>query len=221
MPSTVTWRSAIPSRSADCAFGRARLISSTTRMFAKIGPGWNSKTRCSGLQTESPVTSVGCRSGVHWIRPGTVPSIEAASERASIVFAVPGTSSKSTCPRQTSAATTSAICSRFPRTTCSTLSQTRSTVAKAAAKPSGVSLRDTPCILFRRHSGARAACRAGRTRRGRTTARAERPRARCRPSATRPARRARRERHGRRRRAADSSKALPPVADANCLTELA
>ncbi len=38
-PSTVTWRSAIASSSADCVRGIARLISSTSTMFAKIGPG--------------------------------------------------------------------------------------------------------------------------------------------------------------------------------------
>ena len=38
-PSTVTWRSAIASSSADCAFGSARLISSTSTTFAKTGPG--------------------------------------------------------------------------------------------------------------------------------------------------------------------------------------
>ena len=38
-PSTVTWLSAIASSSADCVFGIARLISSTSTTFAKIGPG--------------------------------------------------------------------------------------------------------------------------------------------------------------------------------------
>ena len=42
-PSTVTCCSAIASSSADCVFGIARLISSTRRMFANSGPGWNSK----------------------------------------------------------------------------------------------------------------------------------------------------------------------------------
>ncbi len=44
-PSTVTCRSAIASSSADCVFGIARLISSTSRTFAKTGPGRNSKSR--------------------------------------------------------------------------------------------------------------------------------------------------------------------------------
>ena len=44
------------------------------------------------------MTSVGCRSGVHWMRVDVAPSIEPAIARASTVFAVPGTSSSSTCP---------------------------------------------------------------------------------------------------------------------------
>ncbi len=67
-PSTVTCRSAIASSSADCVFGIARLISSTSRTFANTGPGRNSNSRSRGSQIESPVTSVGCRSGVHWMR---------------------------------------------------------------------------------------------------------------------------------------------------------
>ena len=36
------------------------------------------------------MTSVGCRSGVHWIRANVVPAIVCAIARARIVFAVPG-----------------------------------------------------------------------------------------------------------------------------------
>ncbi len=99
-PSTVTWRSAIASSSADCVFGVARLISSTSTTFAKIGPGRNSKSRVRWSKTERPVTSVGWRSGVHWMRDGVAPSMVPAIARASTVFAVPGTSSRSTCPPQ-------------------------------------------------------------------------------------------------------------------------
>ena len=67
-PSTVTWFSAIASSSADWVFGVARLISSTRTTFAKIGPARNSKSRERWSKIESPVTSVGCRSGVHWMR---------------------------------------------------------------------------------------------------------------------------------------------------------
>ena len=80
-PSIVTCCSAIASSSADCVFGIARLISSTRTTFAKTGPGRNSKSRSRWLKTESPVTSVGCRSGVHWMREKVAPSI-AAGDRA-------------------------------------------------------------------------------------------------------------------------------------------
>ena len=58
-PSTVTWRSAIASSSADCVFGVARLTSSTSTTFAKIGPARNSKSRVRWSKTDRPVTSVG------------------------------------------------------------------------------------------------------------------------------------------------------------------
>jgi hypothetical protein len=41
-PSIVTRPSCIASRSADWVFGVARLISSTSTTFAKIGPRWSS-----------------------------------------------------------------------------------------------------------------------------------------------------------------------------------
>ena len=44
MPSTVTCRSSIASRSADCAFGVARLISSARTTCERTGPGRNSKS---------------------------------------------------------------------------------------------------------------------------------------------------------------------------------
>ena len=39
--------------------------------MANTGPGLNSKSRSRWLKIERPVTSVGCRSGVHWIREET------------------------------------------------------------------------------------------------------------------------------------------------------
>ena len=113
-PSTVTWRSAIASSSADWVFGVARLISSTRTTLAKIGPGLNSKPRVCWSKTESPVTSVGCRSGVHWIRCGIAPSMLPAIARARTVFAVPGTSSRRTWPSHASAVRTSLISLRLP-----------------------------------------------------------------------------------------------------------
>ena len=47
-PSTVTCCSAIASSSADCVFGVARLISSTSTTFAKTGPGRNSNRARAG-----------------------------------------------------------------------------------------------------------------------------------------------------------------------------
>ena len=113
-PSTVTWPSAIASSSADWVFGVARLISSTSRTFVKIGPGRNSKSRVFWSKTDMPVTSVGWRSGVHWIREIVTPSMLPPIARASTVFAVPGTSSSSTWPPHISAARTSLTSSRLP-----------------------------------------------------------------------------------------------------------
>ncbi len=113
-PSTVTCCSAMASSSADWVFGVARLISSTSTTLANTGPGRNSKSRVLWSKIESPVTSVGWRSGVHWIREGVAPSMVPAIARASTVFAVPGTSSSRTCPPQVSAVRTSLISSRFP-----------------------------------------------------------------------------------------------------------
>ena len=92
------------SRSADWVLGEERLISSAMTMFAKMAPGLNSNSRSTGLNTLTPVTSPGSRSGVNWMRR-TVASTEAARARASMVLPTPGTSSMSRCPsasRQTS-----------------------------------------------------------------------------------------------------------------------
>ena len=97
-----------PSRKSRLVFGVARLISSTRTAFAKIGPGRNSKSRDFWSKMDSPVTSVGCRSGCTGsgrAAPSTLPAIA----RASTVFAVPGTSSRRTWPPQMSAVGTSLI----------------------------------------------------------------------------------------------------------------
>ena len=85
-----------------------------------------------------------------------------ASERASIVFAVPGTSSNSTWPWQASAARTRRICSVFPRTTDSTLTRRRSTAANAAAKDSLTSAGSHGAHPIRRDIRQDSAARAGR-----------------------------------------------------------
>jgi hypothetical protein len=85
------------SSSAACVFGDARLISSTSRMFAKTGPGRNSNSFERWLKTFTPVTSEGRRSGVNWRRENAQ-SIERASAMARLVFPTPGKSSMIRCP---------------------------------------------------------------------------------------------------------------------------
>jgi hypothetical protein len=88
------------SRSAAWVFGEARLISSTSRMFANTGPGRNSNSFDRWSKTLTPVTSEGSRSGVNWIRENEQ-SIDRASALASIVFPTPGKSSMIKCPSLT------------------------------------------------------------------------------------------------------------------------
>ena len=109
--------------------------------------------RSSGRRSTRPVTSVGCRSGVHWMRATSRrPRCCRAIARASIVFAVPGTSSSSTCPSQMSAARTSLISSRLPWTTVSMLSRNRVATRRRAgglgrSPSSSASARSTRTML--------------------------------------------------------------------------
>ena len=89
LPSIVTCRSCIASSSAAWVFGGARLISSASRRFVKIGPGRNSKSEVRWLKIDEPVTSDGIRSGVNWTRPKSMP-VTWAKERAIRVLARPG-----------------------------------------------------------------------------------------------------------------------------------
>ncbi len=68
-PMTVTRCSCMASRSADCVFGEALLISSASMMLVKSGPGWNlnSLRPSTSWSTGLPVMSPGRRSGVNWI----------------------------------------------------------------------------------------------------------------------------------------------------------
>ena len=70
-------------------------------MFAKTGPRLNSKRRLAWSNTDTPVTSLGSRSGVNWMRL-TVQSTDRASALASMVLPTPGTSSMSRCPSASS-----------------------------------------------------------------------------------------------------------------------
>ncbi len=49
----------------DCVLGVVRLISSATMMLAKIGPGLNWNSCAAGLNTLTPMTSLGSRSDVN------------------------------------------------------------------------------------------------------------------------------------------------------------
>ena len=78
---------------ADCVFGGVLLISSASSTLANNGPGTKVQVLCPVVMSSSmmsvPVTSVGIRSGVNWMRLNDKPSAE-ASVRTNSVFAVPG-----------------------------------------------------------------------------------------------------------------------------------
>ena len=106
------------SSSADCVFGEARLISSPSTMLANTAPGRNSKLRLSWLNTLTPVTSPGSRSGVNWMRR-TEQSSERARALASIVLPTPGTSSMSRWPSARSTVSAVRTTSSLPSMTVS------------------------------------------------------------------------------------------------------
>ena len=66
----------------------------------------------------TPVTSLGSRSGVNWMRR-TEQSIDRASALASIVLPTPGTSSISRCPSASSTARANRTVTVLPMITCS------------------------------------------------------------------------------------------------------
>ena len=113
-------RSSITSSNADCVLGDARLISSPSTTFAKTAPGWKTNSPVDVSYTWAPITSVGNRSGVNWIRR-IVPSTADTIVLASIVFPVPGTSSISRCPSEimhSSAVRTTPLLPRMKPSTC-------------------------------------------------------------------------------------------------------
>src|SRR4030088_369909 len=69
---------------------------------------------------ETPVTSLGRRSGVNWMRLNVHP-MERAIALVRTVLPTPGTSSINTCPRQMTAIKLNATGSAFPTMTFSTL----------------------------------------------------------------------------------------------------
>src|SRR3954451_1421593 len=118
-PSVVTCCSCMHSSKADWVFGDARLISSTSKRLAKTGPGLNSNWLERWLNTFTPVTSDGSRSGVNCRRENDTSS-ERASAFASIVLPTPGKSSRITWPSLTRESThrrsvSSGACTTRPR----------------------------------------------------------------------------------------------------------
>ena len=100
VPPTVTLCSCIASSRADCVFGVARLISSASTIWAKIGPDWKLKTRwpsASSLMMLVPMMSDGIRSGVNWMRLNFRSSTW-LSVRTSSVLPRPGTPSSRAWP---------------------------------------------------------------------------------------------------------------------------
>ena len=112
---TVTVCSCMASNSADCVFGVARLISSASTRFAKSGPFSKRKLLPFSSLTIIlvPVTSLGIRSGVNWIRLkdnwNTSPIV-----RTSMVFPSPGIPSNNTFPPASNASITCRIISFCP-----------------------------------------------------------------------------------------------------------
>ena len=146
-PSTETCRSSMDSSRADWVLGEARLISSPTTMLAKIPPGLNSKSRVCWLNTDTPVTSLGSRSGVNWIRR-TVQAIDRPNALANIVLPTPGTSSSNRCPSANSTTMAMSMAPRLPSITPSmavrTLPITSSTSASDRFVSTLLLLRPSP-----------------------------------------------------------------------------
>src|SRR5664279_4608627 len=167
------------SNNADCVFGDARLISSATTMFAKIGPARNSKREVCRSYTLTPVTSLGIRSGVNCTRL-TVESTVLASALASTVLPVPGTSSISKCPSESTATMASLITSALPSSTweiapairpptsatCASSVGLRSAVAAAEPGPSDRSS-STCCVTGDPPDGRHLHVRLSQSARGR------------------------------------------------------
>ena len=147
-PSTVTCRSAIASSSADCVFGVARLISSTSTTFAKIGPGPELEVARLLVEDREPgdVRRLEVGRALDARRACALDGAARSSGRARS-SPCPGTSSSRTWPPHMSAARTSLISSRLPWTTVSMLSSRRAATSIARAKrsaPSGASSGSPP-----------------------------------------------------------------------------
>ena len=134
--STVTCCSSMHSSNAAWVFALARLISSAITILAKTGPGWKEKSWACGENTDTPVTSLGSRSGVNWMRV-TVQSTLRPRALASIVLPTPGTSSTSRCPPASNTTRAVWIASGLPSTTWDIESMMRWQCAPKSASTEG------------------------------------------------------------------------------------
>ena len=138
-PPSVTCFSCIASSSAAWTLAGARLISSASTMFAKMGPRLMLNEPVDWSKTCVPRTSAGSRSGVNWMRWNVV-WIVSASVRTVSVLARPGTPSSSTWPP-----VSSEISSRSTMYCCPT---TRFPTSRSTACTSAMSAEDvTPCCV--------------------------------------------------------------------------
>jgi len=116
------------------------------------------------LKIVAPVTSVGKRSGVNWMRRQSLP-IERAMVLASSVFPTPGTSSIRRCPSASKHVSAKRICGPFPWMTRSMFSAIR--LKTAGKSPFEPVLRWATIVLSRRvqsgYPGDRASATAVRT----------------------------------------------------------
>ena len=116
-------RSCIASKSADCVFGVARLISSARQICVNSGPFWNWNSRwpdSSSTIMFVPKMSAGIRSGVNWIRENSRFSVW-ASVRTSSVLPSPGTPSNRQWPptnKHVSTPCTTSPCPTITRESC-------------------------------------------------------------------------------------------------------
>src|SRR6266498_6031090 len=154
------------SSSAACVLGEARLTSSTSSRFANTGPGRNSNSLTFWLNTLTPVTSEGSRSGVNWRRENEQSS-ERAIAFASIVFPTPGKSSMIRWPSLTrqsvqSRSVSSGACTTRARFE-TTLSATRaaSSTGRAGCSLASISGLQYPLGLVENHARDRRLRRLG------------------------------------------------------------
>ena len=120
----VTLRSCIASSNAPCTLGAARLISSASSRFVKIGPFRTRNSFVRWSSTSLPRMSEGSRSIVNCTR-AKPKSIDFESVETSSVLARPGTPCKSRWPPEKRAISRRSTTTSCPTTTVPTRSRTR------------------------------------------------------------------------------------------------